>query len=511
MARARDCGAGISARFMPRGTGSPPSPISPALEGRTARRADPSLARWICRGYPRDGRRLAEDRALRLWPFVGGPKLRGRLSSRLALGLTLVLTTVGVAALLAVLLNDSDAGRETDATTAAVSEPAPLPQRAPAGASPPAPSSSRPTAGPTALPSGPAAAAPGGPAPAVAAPGTQSAEPAPSAPPESVPPESVPSEAVPSEPVDGPALDEGPSDEAPPASLDSAPAGGASGSAAEGSDALAPPEAEGEASVVPATIRQGETALVRLSGVDAAGAALSVEGATWPMVQEEGAWLAYVPVPPLSRLGSYAIRIDLFDADGALIGTYVAPLQVVETGQEIEEIFLDPDTAALLAPELVAIDNRVRYEDHVAVSGARRWRDPWRSPLEGPLDGESSGNFGVLRSYNGAAPRDWHHGLDIAADAGARIAAPAAGLVVFAGELPVHGLGVILDHGAGVFSGYWHMSALAVDEGALVARGDTLGRVGQTGLSVGPHLHWEVIVHGRDVDPAQWLQAALHQ
>ena len=432
--------------------------------------------------------------------------MRGRFSSHLALGLTLALTTAGVAALLAVLLNDSDAGRDSDATTATVSELAPLPQSAPAGASPPAPSSLGPMAGATAPASGPAVAAPVGPAPAVAAPGTQSAELAPSA-----PLESVPSEAVPSEAVDGPALDQGPSDEAPPASVDSAPAGGASGSAAEGNDVLAPPKAEGEASVVPATIRQGETALVRLSGADAAGAALSVGGATWPMVLEKGAWLAYVPVPPLSRLGSYAIRIDLFDAAGALIDTYVAPLEVVETGQEIEEISLDPDTAALLAPELVAIDNRVRYEDHVAVSGARRWRDPWRSPLEGPLEGESSGNFGVLRSYNGAAPRDWHHGLDIAADAGARIAAPAAGLVVFAGELPVHGLGVILDHGAGVFSGYWHMSALAVEEGALVARGDTLGRVGQTGLSVGPHLHWEVIVHGRDVDPAQWLQAALHQ
>ena len=75
----------------------------------------------------------------------------------------------------------------------------------------------------------------------------------------------------------------------------------------------------------------------------------------------------------------------------------------------------------------------------------------------------------------------------------------------------MHGLGVILDHGAGVFSGYWHMSAIAVDLDAVLAAGDVLGAVGQSGLAVGPHLHWEVIVHGRDVDPAQWLSVAFHE
>ena len=65
-------------------------------------------------------------------------------------------------------------------------------------------------------------------------------------------------------------------------------------------------------------------------------------------------------------------------------------------------------------------------------------------------------------------------------------------------------MGVIIDHGAGVYSGYWHMSLIGVREAVEVAPGDYLGNIGTTGLSTGPHLHWEVIVQGIDVDPLQW-------
>ena len=64
---------------------------------------------------------------------------------------------------------------------------------------------------------------------------------------------------------------------------------------------------------------------------------------------------------------------------------------------------------------------------------------------------------------------------------------------------------MILDHGAGVYSGYWHLSEIVVAPGQLVAEGDWLGNIGTTGVSTGPHLHWEVIVRGHDVDALQWL------
>lgn len=260
--------------------------------------------------------------------------------------------------------------------------------------------------------------------------------------------------------------------------------------------------------VISASVRQGETVLVQfLAGDGPSGSEIWVnfQGLRVPMVfAEAGGYVGYVPISPLTPPGRYVVSVEVVSEEG--IGLFFdAGFEVVDDGTGIEEITLDPETAALLAPELVAIDNNTRFVQYTSVSGPPLWQGAWRLPVQG----EVVGLFGVLRSYNGAPANDWHHGHDIAADAGAPVVAPAAGVVVFAAELPVHGIGVIIDHGAGVYSGYWHMSELRTEVGARLDAGDAVGAIGTTGLSTGPHLHWEVIVHGRDVNPVQWLDAAL--
>jgi murein DD-endopeptidase MepM/ murein hydrolase activator NlpD len=81
--------------------------------------------------------------------------------------------------------------------------------------------------------------------------------------------------------------------------------------------------------------------------------------------------------------------------------------------------------------------------------------------------------------------------------------------VVLAEKLNVRGNAVLIDHGLGVFSGYWHQSKLVVQVGQTVKRGDLIGYVGDTGLVTGAHLHWEMRVGGIAVDPMQWTQMAL--
>jgi murein DD-endopeptidase MepM/ murein hydrolase activator NlpD len=83
--------------------------------------------------------------------------------------------------------------------------------------------------------------------------------------------------------------------------------------------------------------------------------------------------------------------------------------------------------------------------------------------------------------------------------------APAAGTVVLAELLPIRGNTVIIDHGWGVYTGYWHNSELFVTAGQFVQRGDPISSLGNTGLSTGAHLHWEMWVGGVQVDPLQWL------
>ncbi len=98
-----------------------------------------------------------------------------------------------------------------------------------------------------------------------------------------------------------------------------------------------------------------------------------------------------------------------------------------------------------------------------------------------------------------------HEGMDIAAPLGTPILAPAAGRVVKVGWDAGYGLMVVIDHGFGIETRYAHMSDVVVRPGREVQGGDLLGFVGSTGLSTGPHVHYEVRVNGRPVDPLQFV------
>jgi murein DD-endopeptidase MepM/ murein hydrolase activator NlpD len=159
----------------------------------------------------------------------------------------------------------------------------------------------------------------------------------------------------------------------------------------------------------------------------------------------------------------------------------------------------------------------------------QRWSGAWRMPVEG---GKSSG-YGVERFYHRAsdsarsvriessaktrgsfgldtvsgaqtAPAWRHAGVDIAVGRGTSVRAPQAGAVAEVGDYVLTGKTLILDHGQGVHSAYFHLDTVLVREGDLVRRGAALGRVGATGLATGPHLHYGIYIHGKDVDPETW-------
>jgi murein DD-endopeptidase MepM/ murein hydrolase activator NlpD len=94
-----------------------------------------------------------------------------------------------------------------------------------------------------------------------------------------------------------------------------------------------------------------------------------------------------------------------------------------------------------------------------------------------------------------------HKGMDIGAPYGSPIYAAIDGVVQFAGRSGGYGNFVKLAHAGGLATGYGHMSRIAVSPGARVRRGQVIGYVGSTGISTGPHLHWEVWRNGRPVNP----------
>jgi murein DD-endopeptidase MepM/ murein hydrolase activator NlpD len=130
-------------------------------------------------------------------------------------------------------------------------------------------------------------------------------------------------------------------------------------------------------------------------------------------------------------------------------------------------------------------------------------------PVRAPLTGEApvSSPFGYRTDPFLGRPA-LHPGVDLVQPAGSDIKATAGGRVTHAGWMGGYGEMVEIDHGNGLATRYGHMSDVLVDEGDTVKAGETIGRVGTTGRSTGPHLHYEVRVDGEPVDPERFLEAA---
>ncbi|MDR2179365.1 MAG: M23 family metallopeptidase [Synergistaceae bacterium] len=122
-----------------------------------------------------------------------------------------------------------------------------------------------------------------------------------------------------------------------------------------------------------------------------------------------------------------------------------------------------------------------------------------------PLYGEASSPYGTRVDPIDRGIRRHHAGVDLSASSGTRVAASRGGRVIFAGSRKNYGNLVILRHPDDMETRYGHLSAIEVKKGAFVGPGQVLGMVGSTGRSTGSHLHFEVRVSGRAVDPLKWL------
>lgn len=124
----------------------------------------------------------------------------------------------------------------------------------------------------------------------------------------------------------------------------------------------------------------------------------------------------------------------------------------------------------------------------------------WDGAFLEPTKGRVTGRFGSRRVINGQHKRP-HSGEDIAAPQGTPVLAINKGTVVATVDHFFSGKGVIIDHGVGLFSMYFHLSEIAVQPGQSLKKGDVLGKVGSTGRATGPHLHWGIRLNGARVNP----------
>lgn len=223
-------------------------------------------------------------------------------------------------------------------------------------------------------------------------------------------------------------------------------------------------------------------------------------------VTEPTRLFAWLPVPALLETGAYTLSLT-YTASNGLPLTYDRLITVVDGGYATQAIDLPPDRTTLLDPTLLTSETQKVSTVWAQVRPAAWWVAPLVRPIAEQYGTTSP--FGERRNYNAGTFFSYHAGQDFGAPAGVTVTVPADGIVALAEPLQVRGNAVIIDHGQGVFSGYWHLSQILVSVGQPVNMGDVLGLVGNTGLSTGAHLHWELRIYGIAVDPMQFLTEPL--
>lgn len=130
------------------------------------------------------------------------------------------------------------------------------------------------------------------------------------------------------------------------------------------------------------------------------------------------------------------------------------------------------------------------------------------SLVEPPIGGRVTSGFG-WRDHPITEKRDFHRGMDIAGASGSPIHAALPGVVVETGESPIYGNYIRLDHGHGLQTAYSHCEAIVAQTGENLRKGELLGTVGSTGVSTGPHVHFEILVNGIYYNP-EWVMDVRH-
>jgi murein DD-endopeptidase MepM/ murein hydrolase activator NlpD len=207
----------------------------------------------------------------------------------------------------------------------------------------------------------------------------------------------------------------------------------------------------------------------------------------------------------VASLGSLASEVS------ALYGLKSDPVLVTASSEQVQDAQLHSSFDQLYALKSTALTGAATVGISLGLTKNATMADWARAnaaPNLWPVEGQITGSFGErIDPFNGEGA--FHSGVDISANVGSPVIAPADGTVVFADFLGGYGRAVNIDHGHGVSTRYGHLASFAVAAGQYIHRGDTIGYVGLSGRSTGPHLHYEVRINDTPVNPYKYLRITM--
>lgn len=230
------------------------------------------------------------------------------------------------------------------------------------------------------------------------------------------------------------------------------------------------------------------------------------DGVAFPVSADRRQWRALVPVDIESKTKKAVVLPQILVVDAVLADgrqtQWKKPIALKEGGYDKRNITVGKQfTSPSKKQQQRATRESKELSDAMKIVSADRL---WRGSFAKPTPGDETSPFGTLRTYN-KKRKSRHLGLDLDGDTGAPIVAANRGRVLIATDRFYSGGTVLLDHGQGLMTMYFHMSRIDVKDGQLVEKGQGLGAVGASGQVTGPHLHLSVKLGGEYVDPAQLL------
>ncbi len=251
-----------------------------------------------------------------------------------------------------------------------------------------------------------------------------------------------------------------------------------------------------------AAVLPGETLRVEVDNVSPyAHLRAELLGKTYPFFEVgPAAQRALIGIPLSQSPGEFSLKVRSAKGTPSPIVEESVDLIVSSRTFEVENIDLPSGKNVLMKAEHQ--ESRRIHSIALHLSSEQLWEGTFEKPVHGPV----IANFGLRRTRNHTIDAGFHKGVDLRAQAGTFVLASNTGVVALAASLKAHGRTVMINHGQGIMTIFLHMQTLLVKPGQRIAKGAVIGKVGSSGLSTAPHVHWQVFVHGVPVDPIAWTE-----
>jgi murein DD-endopeptidase MepM/ murein hydrolase activator NlpD len=260
---------------------------------------------------------------------------------------------------------------------------------------------------------------------------------------------------------------------------------------------------------LPGVVKQGDVCLLRASGPASLTSVYGeFQGERFPMASgvQKGTYEGLLGIDLNIRPAAYEIKVLATDGESKVYRSDLS-LKVKKADFKTQRLSLPSPMVDLDAETLERVDR----EDKRLKALFQGFREErlWGGPFVRPVPGEITTGFGLRRIINGQ-PKNPHTGVDLRGAKGTPVSACNGGVVALVDDLFFSGKSIILDHGWGIYSMYFHLSETLVGEGDRVRTGAILGRVGSTGRSTRSHLHWAIRINGARVDPLSLVKLSEH-